>query len=83
MVRAFHTNPPVQTLRHYPTLVNVDNVPEDACELDEISQRFQRYSWEPRFPSRFHVCIPRYPLSHELFLSEIKLIVFGAFAVQK
>jgi hypothetical protein len=34
--------PPVQTLQHYPTFLNVENVPEDAYELDENSQRFQR-----------------------------------------
>jgi hypothetical protein len=26
----------------YPTFLNVDNVPEDTYELDEINQRFQR-----------------------------------------
>jgi hypothetical protein len=35
------TPPPGQTL-HYPTFLNVDNVPEDSYELDEISQHFQR-----------------------------------------
>jgi hypothetical protein len=42
MVGAFDTDPPVQTLQHYPTFLNVDNVPEDTHELDEINQRFQR-----------------------------------------
>jgi hypothetical protein len=36
MVGAFDTDAPVQTLQHYPAVLNVDNVPED-----EISQRFQ------------------------------------------
>jgi hypothetical protein len=42
MVGAFDIDPPVQTLHHYPTFLNVDNVPEDTYELDEINQRFQR-----------------------------------------
>jgi hypothetical protein len=39
MVGAFDTDPPppVQTLQHWPTFVNVDNVPEDTYELDEIN----------------------------------------------
>jgi hypothetical protein len=36
-----------------PTFLNVDNVPEDTYELDEINQRFQRQSWEPRFHNIF------------------------------
>jgi hypothetical protein len=42
MIGAFDTNNPVQTLQHYPTFSNVDNVPEDNYELDKINQRFQR-----------------------------------------
>jgi hypothetical protein len=41
MAGAFDTDPPVQTL-HYPTFFNVDNVPKDTYELDEVNQRFQR-----------------------------------------
>jgi hypothetical protein len=40
-------------LQHYPTFLNVDNMPENTYELDEINQRFQRQSWEPRFPNHF------------------------------
>jgi hypothetical protein len=32
---------PVQMLQHYPTFLNVDKVPEDTYELDEINQRFE------------------------------------------
>jgi hypothetical protein len=35
MVGAFDTP------QHYPTFLNVDNVPKDIYELDEINQRFQ------------------------------------------
>jgi hypothetical protein len=42
MVGAFDTDPRVQSLQHYPTFLNVDNVPKDTYELDEIKQRFQR-----------------------------------------
>jgi hypothetical protein len=42
MVGAFDTYPPVQRLQHYPTFLNMDNVPEDTYELDEINQGFQR-----------------------------------------
>jgi hypothetical protein len=40
MVRAFHTDPSVQTLQHCDrsNISNVDNVPEDTYELDEINQ---------------------------------------------
>jgi hypothetical protein len=41
MVGAFDTEPLVQTL-HYPTFLNVGNVPKDTYELDEINQCFQR-----------------------------------------
>jgi hypothetical protein len=41
MVGAFDADPPVQLLQ-YPTFLNVDNVPEDTCELDEINRCFQR-----------------------------------------
>jgi hypothetical protein len=53
MFGAFDTDPPVRTLKRYPTFLNVYNVPESAYELDEINQSFQRYSWEPRFPNNF------------------------------
>jgi hypothetical protein len=42
MVGAFDTDSPVQTLQYYPTFLNVDTVPEDTYELDEINQHFQR-----------------------------------------
>jgi hypothetical protein len=42
MAGAFDTDPPVETLQQYPTFLNVDNVPEDPYELDEINHRFQR-----------------------------------------
>jgi hypothetical protein len=32
----------IQTLQHYPTFLNVDNVPEDTYESDEINQRYER-----------------------------------------
>jgi hypothetical protein len=41
MVGTFRTDPPVQTLQHYPTFLNVDNVPENTYELDEINKPFQ------------------------------------------
>jgi hypothetical protein len=41
MVGAFNTDPPVQRIQHYPTFLNVDNVPEDPYELDEINHCFQ------------------------------------------
>jgi hypothetical protein len=34
-------NPPVHTLQYYPTCLNVDSVPENTYELDEINQCFQ------------------------------------------
>jgi hypothetical protein len=34
MFGAFDTDPTVQTLQHYATFLNVDNVPEDTYELD-------------------------------------------------
>jgi hypothetical protein len=52
MVGALDRPPSVQTLQHYPTFLNVDDEPEGTYELDEINQRFQRSSWEPRFPNR-------------------------------
>jgi hypothetical protein len=42
MVGTFDTNPLAQTLQHYSTCLNVDNVTEDTYELDEIKQWFQR-----------------------------------------
>jgi hypothetical protein len=42
MVVAFDADPPAQTLQHYPTFLNVGNVPEGTYELDEINQRLQR-----------------------------------------
>jgi hypothetical protein len=41
MFGAFDTDPPVQTLEHYPAYLNMDKVPEDTYELDEINQHFQ------------------------------------------
>jgi hypothetical protein len=41
MVGTFDTDPHVQTIL-YPIFINVDNMPEDTYELDEINQRFQR-----------------------------------------
>jgi hypothetical protein len=35
------------------TFLNVDNMPEDTYKLDEVNQRFQRQSWEPRLPNHF------------------------------
>jgi hypothetical protein len=34
--------PPVPTLQHYQTFLNVNNVPKDTYELDEINQSFYR-----------------------------------------
>jgi hypothetical protein len=42
MARSFHTDPPVQMVKYHSTFLNVDNLPEDTNELDEINQRFQR-----------------------------------------
>jgi hypothetical protein len=44
MIGAFDTYPHVQSLQNEidPTFLNVDNVPEDTNELDEVRQRFQR-----------------------------------------
>jgi hypothetical protein len=36
------TDSPIQMLQHYSACLNVDDVPEDTYELDEIKQRFQR-----------------------------------------
>jgi hypothetical protein len=41
MVGEFDTDPPVKTLQHYPAFLNVDNMPKNTYELDEINQRFQ------------------------------------------
>jgi hypothetical protein len=41
MVGALGTDLHVQTLQYYPYILNMDNVPEDTYELDEINQRFQ------------------------------------------
>jgi hypothetical protein len=41
MVGAFDTDPSVQMLQHYPTFLNVDNMPKDTYGLDEINQHFQ------------------------------------------
>jgi hypothetical protein len=35
MVQAFHNGPPVKTLQHYPTFLNVDTMPEDTNELNQ------------------------------------------------
>jgi hypothetical protein len=51
MVGALDRPPSVQTLQHYPTFLNANYEPEGTYELDEINQRFQRSSWEPRFPN--------------------------------
>jgi hypothetical protein len=43
MFGAFNTDPLCKRYNEIdPTFLNVDNVPEVAYELDEISQRFQR-----------------------------------------
>jgi hypothetical protein len=42
VVGAFDTDPPVQTLQHYPTFLNVNNVPKGTYELDELNQCSQR-----------------------------------------
>jgi hypothetical protein len=43
MVGEFATGPPPVQMIHYPTFLNVDYIPEDTHELDEINQRFQRF----------------------------------------